>query len=93
MTRLLSLSEGGLSFMTFQGVFDEPQVDEQLHLEGVLRPEGLLFLQNVGLQVRHHIGGDAHLIIGCRFIDPGDELQHRLRGFIFSYLEGIRHRP
>jgi len=82
-TNLLSLSEGGVSFIAHKEI-RHIEAGQQLLLVRVFEPESLSFIHQVPIEVRHIINEDdmPHLVCGCQFTDIGDDARLRIREFV-----------
>jgi len=82
-TNLLSLSEGGVSFIAHKEMRNIEQ-GQQLLLVRVFEPEPLSFIHQIPIQVRHIINEDdmPHLVCGCQFTELGDDARLRIREFV-----------
>ena len=82
-TNLLSLSEGGISFIA-QKELNQIQPGERLLLVRVFEPETLSFIHQITIQVRHTISDDEmpHIVCGCQFINLGDDQRKRIQEYV-----------
>lgn len=88
--RLLSLSEGGLSFLAGIGTFPRLREGDQLTLDRIDRPAELTFLRAVDLEVCHVHTGDRNLVCGCQFVNIPPGSRTDLRDYIRERLDVIR---
>jgi len=87
-TNLLSLSEGGVSFICHKEHGDlEP--GQNLMLSRVFEPEELSFLHQVPMQVRHTINEPdmPHMVVGCQFLDISPDHKARIADYIARQLD------
>ncbi|RLE18837.1 MAG: hypothetical protein DRJ08_05480 [Acidobacteria bacterium] len=87
-TNVLSLSEGGISFIGQKEALESLKAGDQILLVRIFEPEDLHFLHNIRLQVRHTINepGMEHVLVGCRFLDPSEEQKTGISKFVNNWL-------
>ena len=92
-TNVLSLSEGGISFIGQKETLQELQLEEELFLSRVFEPENLQFLHQIPMAVRHIIDDIEmeHVICGCQFLSMTELQRVKLKAFIEDWLRKTSH--
>ena len=87
-TNVLSLSEGGISFIGQKEALEDMKTGDEILLMRVFEPETLNFLRSIRLQVRHTINepGMEHILAGCKFIDVSEEQKRGISKFVENWL-------
>ncbi len=85
-TNMLSLSEGGVSF-----IFNKENVanifpGEKIKIKKVIKPESLSFLTDVETEVKHIVTDNElnHIVCGCQFLDLKSELRNKIQSIVES---------
>jgi c-di-GMP-binding flagellar brake protein YcgR len=85
-TNMLSLSEGGVSF-----IFNKENVanifpGEKIKIKKVIKPESLSFLTDVETEVKHIVTDNElnHIVCGCQFLDLKKELKNKIQSIVES---------
>lgn len=83
-TNMLSLSEGGISF-----IFDKESVGsifegEKIEIVNVIKPLNLTFLNNIQTEVKHVVTSNElnHLVCGCEFLDLKSEMREKIKSIV-----------
>lgn len=87
-TNVLSLSEGGISFIGQKEALESLNAGDEITLVRVFEPEELHFLHNLRLQVRHTISepGMEHVLSGCHYLDISEEQKTGISRFVENWL-------
>ncbi len=90
-TNILSLSEGGVSFIGQKEALETLKPGDEILLVRVFEPEDLHFLQNIRLQVRHSINepGMEHILAGCQFLNASDGQKIGISHFVENWLDRL----
>ncbi len=82
-TNLLSLSEGGVSFIAQKEIVSVASGNHVL-LVRVFEPESLQFLHEVPMEIRHTITDSdmPHVVCGCEFKQLPDDQLEKIREFV-----------
>lgn len=83
-TNMLSLSEGGISFIFNKDNVGTVLEGEKILIKNILKPENLTFLNNVQTEVRHVVTSNEmnHLICGCQFLDLKNEIKLQIKELV-----------
>ncbi len=89
-TNILSISEGGISFIGQREVLEGLTSEDEILLVRLIEPEELSFLHNVVMQIRHTIDepGMKHIVCGCHFVNIKREQRYGLYQFVEKILDG-----
>ncbi len=87
-TNILSLSEGGISFIGQKEALENLATEDKILLVRLVEPQKLQFLQKVLIQVRHTINEPEmkHIVCGCRFIDISTDQRKGISEFVVNML-------
>lgn len=91
-TNILSLSEGGISFIGLKEAMENVKMEDGILLVRVFEPAKLHFLNNVFIQVRHTIDEPdmGHVLCGCSFSNLPEEQKSEIGKFVRNWLESLK---
>jgi len=91
-TNILSLSEGGISFIGQKEAMENVKIEDGILLVRVFEPTKLHFLNNVFIHVRHTINEPdmGHVLCGCRFANLSEEQKSEIGKFVKNWLESLK---
>ena len=87
-TNVLSLSEGGISFIGQKEAMEDLNAGDKILLVRIFEPEELHFLHNIRLQIRHTISEPemGHVLSGCNYLDISEEQKTGISRFVENWL-------
>jgi len=85
-TNMLSLSEGGVSFIFNKENVANIYPGEKIKIKKVIKPESLSFLTDVETEVKHIVTDNElnHIVCGCQFLDLKSELKNKIQSIVES---------
>ncbi|NOY23945.1 MAG: PilZ domain-containing protein [Acidobacteria bacterium] len=88
-TNILSLSEGGISFIGQREALENLTTEDEVLLVRLIEPQKLQFLQRVLIQVRHTINEPEmkHIVCGCHFININTDQRKGISEFVDNMLD------
>ncbi len=91
-TNILSLSEGGISFIGQKEAMENVKTEDGILLVRVFEPAELHFLNNVFIHVCHTIDEPdmGHVLCGCRFANLSEEQKKELGTFVKNRLGSLK---
>jgi len=83
-TTMLSLSEGGVSFMFSKSDVANIYPGEKIEIKNVIKPENLSFLTNAQTEVKHIVTDNEinHIVCGCQFLDLKKDIHKKIKSII-----------
>ncbi len=87
-TNILSLSEGGISFIGQREALEGLTAEDEILLVRLIEPKALRFLSSVLIQIRHTIDEPEmkHIVCGCRFTNINMAQKSGISNFVKDVL-------